>query len=96
MLKTPAEKPPTADVIALKALGFLASDDERFSRFMADTGLTPEMIRSGAGEPGFLAAVLDQVTADQTLLFLFAESCGISPSQIDQARLALSGAGHDF
>ena len=83
-------------MIALKALGFLADDDERFSRFMAMTGLTPQMIRSQAGEPGFLAAVLDHMTSDQTLLFLFAESCGISPSLIDQARLALSGAGHDF
>lgn len=85
-----------AEVIALKALGFLASDEDRLGRFMGLTGLTPEAIRKGAREAAFLGGVLDHVLADQTLLLVFAEGEGVSPDVVVKARRKLPGASVDF
>lgn len=90
------EKMQDAEVIALKALGFLASDEDRMSRFMGLTGLTPQAIRKHAGEPSFLGGVLDHVLADQTLLLVFAEGEGVSPDVVVKARRKLPGASVDI
>ena len=87
-----------AEVIALKALGFLASEPERLTRFMDLSGLSLETIRAaaGTGEAGFLSGVLDHLLGDQTLLLLFAEAEGVTPDRIDQLRRHLPGAPNDF
>ena len=96
MLKNRIENSPNAEVIALKALTFLASDEERFSRFLTVTGVSPQAIRSQAADPAFLAGILDHLRADQTLLLLFAEAEGLAPEAIDRARRALPGAADDL
>lgn len=96
MLKDTPQPAPESEVIALKALGFLASETERLERFMALSGLTPAAIRKQASEPQFLAGVLDHVLADQTLLLLFAESEGFTPGAVATARRQLPGAPVDF
>jgi len=96
MLKDHARNTAAAEVIALKALGFLASEPERLERFMALSGLSPEAIRKQASEPQFLAGVLDHVLADQTLLLLFAEAEDMAPEAAARARLQLPGASSDF
>jgi hypothetical protein len=95
----PASPPPRneeAEVIALKALGFLASDQERLERFMSLSGLTLSVIRQTASDPGFLAGVLDHLLADQTLLLAFAENAGLTPNDIQKYRRQLPGANLDF
>lgn len=79
-----------AQALAVAALGFIAGEPERLGRFLALTGLGPENLRAAAAEPGFLAAVLDHVLADQSELFVFAESAGTSPERIEAARGALA------
>ena len=96
MLKRPSETVEDAEVIALKALGFLASDPERLERFLAVTGLSLQAIRGQAAAPAFLAGVLDHLRADQSLLFLFAEAEDLAPERIDRARRLLPGAASDF
>ena len=96
MLKNPTGKTQEAEVIALKALEFLANDPERFGRFLELTGLSLQAIRKRAAEAAFLAGVLDHLRADQTLLFLFAETEGLTPGRIDAARRALPVAADDF
>lgn len=95
MLKNPTGNTEEAEVIALKALTFLASDEERLNRFLDITGLSPQAIRRQAAEPAFLGGVLDHVLSDQTLLFLFAESDDIPPQRIERARALLPGASHE-
>jgi len=87
-----------AEVIALKALGFLASEPERLRRFMDLSGLSLDAIRAGAGkgDAGFLAGVLDHLLGDQTLLLLFAEAEGVTPDHIGRLRRHLPGAPDDF
>ena len=71
--------------IALAVLGFLVDDDERLVRFLQEGGLSPGTIRESAGDPGFLAAVLDHVMADESLLLDCARSLGLKPEAIAQA-----------
>ena len=81
-----------AELIALKALGFLASDGERLGRFLALTGIAPQDIRAAAAEPAFLLGILDHLRGDQSLLLEFTSSEGIDPARIDAASHLLSGA----
>jgi hypothetical protein len=83
---------PSPEVIALKALGFLAQDGERFQRFLNLTGIELHAIRDAAADPAFLGGVLDHLLGDQTLLLVFAESEDLAPEQVARARRALPGA----
>jgi hypothetical protein len=80
-----------AEAIAVDALTFIATDANRLARFLDLTGLTPQSIRVAAHDAGFLLGVLDYIDADEALLKAFAESSGINPSTVPQARLALGG-----
>lgn len=78
--------PEAAETLAVEALAFLAEDPETLGRFLSATGLGPETLRAAASEPGFLAAVLEHVMADEALLLVFAERRRIRPMMIAAAR----------
>ena len=86
-----------AETIALSALAFLAEDVERLQRFLALTGLGPAELRSEARTPRILAAVLDHLLKDESLLLVFAASHGVAPELIAPAHSLLEqraqGAG---
>lgn len=81
-----------AEALAIQALSFVASDEERLGRFLALSGIGPADIRDAAREPGFLAGVLDFLVADERMLKVFAEEKGIPPREVGAALIAL-GAG---
>lgn len=81
-----------AEVIALKALEFLASEPERLVRFLDLTGSSIDVIRSSAASPAFLGGVLDHLLGDQTLLLLFAAHEGLPPEDLQRLRRHLPGA----
>ena len=83
-----------AEVLAIQALNFLATEPERLGRFLALSGLGPESIRAAAAESGFLAGVLAHLAEDETLLVAFAAEAGVKPAEVDRARRLL--AGGDF
>ncbi len=58
---------------------------------LAISGLGPQQLRPAAAEPGFLAGVLDYVSADESLLLGFADHAGIDPADVLRAQAALSG-----
>jgi hypothetical protein len=93
--KTP-DSTEDAEVTALQALGFLAAEPDRLSRFMALTGLDIAAIRAAASDPAFLGGVLDHVLADQSLLLIFAEEHGLKPERIGPLRRKLPGAPLDI
>jgi hypothetical protein len=76
--------------VAIDVLGFLAADPQRLMRFLNLTGLEPETVRDAAGSPGFLAAVLEYVTADETLLVACAAAIGMEPERVAAAHRALA------
>ena len=80
-----------AESVAIAALGFLAADPERLARFLALSGLGPHNLRQAATSPGFLAAVLDHLAADERLLVAFAAAQNVDPATVTSARDTLSG-----
>ena len=84
-----------AEAVAVAALSFLAADPDRLGGFLAQTGLGPDAIRAAAGEPGFLAGVLDHIVGDEPLLVAFAAHEGIDPFDVTRAQTALAGPQRD-
>ncbi|MDD9911385.1 MAG: DUF3572 domain-containing protein [Ahrensia sp.] len=80
-----------AERIAIVALGRLAADDELLMRFSALTGVPRNDFRAAAGEPGFLAGVLDFFAGHEPDLLALANASDISPESIVAAQMALSG-----
>ena len=76
--------------IALEAFTALSNHGGRLARFMNISGLTPETIRDAAGEPTFLAGILDYVASDESLLLELAREMDVKPERIMEARSALS------
>jgi hypothetical protein len=91
MNKAPRRSREAAEALAIQALNFLATEPQRFSRFLALSGLAPESIRAAAAESGFLAGVLAHLGEDETLLVAFAAEAGVTPADVDRARCALTG-----
>jgi hypothetical protein len=84
-----------AESIALQAFSFIADDEERLSRFLQITGLRTETVRTAASSPGFYAAILDYVAADEPLLVAAAKALNSKPEHIMQARWTLSPSEFD-
>jgi hypothetical protein len=91
MNKASGRSGEAAEALAIQALNFLATEPQRFSRFLALSGLAPDSIRAAAAEPGFLAGVLAHLGDDETLLVAFAAEAGVTPADVDRARRALAG-----
>lgn len=80
-----------AEGIAIEALSFLATEPDRLLRFLDVTGLTPQTLRTAAASPGFLAAVIEHVAADPSLVETYAANSGREPTDIARAHAILSG-----
>ena len=78
-----------AEALAIAALSFIASDAELLPRFLAITGIEASSIRRAAGEPGFLAGVLQFILAHEPTLIRFAEWTGTPPDAVSEALRAL-------
>jgi hypothetical protein len=78
-----------AEKLAIEALTFLAADQGRMAGFIAATGYGLAAIREEAGSPQFLAAILDFLMEDESLLLVFAAHTGCDPRQIGVAREVL-------
>jgi hypothetical protein len=76
--------------MAIQALGFLAAEPERLDPFLAQAGLSPDTLRRAAAAPGFLAAVLEHLTADEATLLAFCADAALSPETVAAARATLS------
>lgn len=77
-----AETKPDDDALALKALGWLLSDDRRATRFLAITGLDPDGLRALAGTTALDDAVLGFLEAHQPDLIACAEAIGVEPQRL--------------
>ncbi len=81
----------SAETLALKALGFLATDSEALVRFLRISGLEIEDLRMRAGDPDVLAGVMDYLLADDKLCEAFVNAEQINPQELHAARRALPG-----
>jgi len=81
----------SAETIALRALGWLAANDELFPVFLGATGAAETDLRTRAAEPEFLGAVLDFLMMDDAWVVAFCDSEGLSYQTPMMARAALPG-----
>lgn len=80
-----------AEVLAIKALGWLAAQDELLGVFMGASGVQPDELRTKAGDPEFLGAVLDFITMDDAWVVQFCNETGLAYEDPLRARQALPG-----
>ena len=81
----------SAEVLALQALGWLATNDDLLPAFLGSTGATEEDLRARAGDPQFLGAVLDFVMMDDAWVIAFCDALAVPYERLMQARAALPG-----
>ena len=79
----------TAETLALSALAWLLADGARADRLLATTGLTPEALREGVGDPSLLAAVIRFLEAHEPDLIACADDLHVSPAELVAARSQL-------
>jgi hypothetical protein len=80
-----------AETLALRALAWLAADDDLLGRFLGASGAAPGDLSSGAADPLFLAAVLDFLLTDDSLVIAFCDAAGYPYPAPMEARGALPG-----
>jgi hypothetical protein len=80
-----------AQTLAIDALVYLAGDQELMPRFLALTGITADQIRVAAGEPGFLAGVLQFYLAHEPTLVRYCEDTNTDPRHFREALFLLPG-----
>lgn len=78
-----------AQTIALKAVAFIAADEDLLPRFVALTGSGLDEIRSRIGDPAFLGGVLDFILGDEPTLLAFVEAEQLAPETPMAARQRL-------
>ncbi len=80
-----------AEVLALQALGWLASQDDLLATFLGASGAAIDDLRDRATDPAFLGAVLDFVLMDDAWVLGFADHAQIAPLMVLRARAGLPG-----
>ncbi len=85
-------KRESAETLALKAMAYVASDEQRLTGFMALSGTNLADLRDRADDPEVLAAVLDYLLSDEANLLAFCELEDIDPTLPGRARGELPGA----
>lgn len=93
--KTAALTREEAEALALRAVAWLAGNEELFLRFVAMSGLTVDHVRAGLTDPATLGAVLDFLLSDEPTLMAFTAAHDMPPDQPGRARRLLPGAPID-
>jgi Protein of unknown function (DUF3572) len=78
-----------AEALALSALAATLSDERRARRFLDLSGIDTDELRTRAGDPSLLAALLAFLEAHEPDLIEVAEAVGVKPSELVAAREAL-------
>jgi hypothetical protein len=89
MYKLHAMQREEAEILALKALSFLAAGDKRLERFLAATGMDLNDLRSSASDTAVQSGILDYFLENEGLLLAFCESSGLEPKLAVEARSLL-------
>jgi hypothetical protein len=82
-----------AETVGLRALAWLAGNDELLPVFLGSTGASLDDLRAGAGDAAFLGSVLDFVMMDDAWVVAFCDAAGLPYEAPMRARAALPGGG---
>lgn len=81
----------SAEMIAVRALRWLAGNDDLLRVFLGATGSGAEDLRAQAGDPAFLGAVLDFLAMNDAWIIGFCDAENLAYEVPMQARRALPG-----
>lgn len=81
----------SAEILGLRVLGWMASNDDLLPVFQGATGASEADIRAGAADPSFLGALMDFVMMDDAWVMQCCDSLGLGYDSLFQARQALPG-----
>lgn len=84
-------KQELAETHALALLAWLAGEEEILPLFMGATGVGEDDLRARAGEPEFLASVMDFLLMDDAWVLQGAAATGIAAPNFAMIRAALPG-----
>jgi hypothetical protein len=82
-----------AELLAIRALGWLAGNDELWPVFLGATGAQVASLRAAAADPAFLVSVLDFLTQDDAMVIAFCDAEALPYAAPLMARRALPGGG---
>lgn len=80
-----------AELIGLKAVAWLAANDELFPVFLGASGASESDFKTGLSDPWFQGSILDFLLMDDAWVVEFCDTQGLSYDSIMQARAALPG-----
>lgn len=80
-----------AEVLGLKALAWLAGNEDLLPTFLGSTGTNEDDLRARAADPAFLGAVLDFLMMDDAWVVGFCDANTIPYEHVMPARAALPG-----
>jgi len=80
-----------AEILAIRAIEWLATDPDIMHRFLATTGTTLAEMQAHPDNPDVLASVLDFLLMDDRSIKAFSDASGYNPESPLQARQALPG-----
>ena len=83
--------PDEAEVLALKALTWLAGNEDLLAVFLNASGASAADLHAEASNPAFLCGILDFLTMDDAWVMAFTQSEGVDPHSLLAARSALPG-----
>lgn len=82
----------SAEIVALRALGWLMSQDDLRGVFLGASGLAESDLRARAGDPDLLASVLDFLLMNDAWIVAFCDAQGLADYDSPRrARAALPG-----
>lgn len=85
-----------AEIVALQALSWLASEEDLLPVFLGTTGASIEDLRERAADADFLGSVLDFLMNDDAWVMRFCDSVNLSYETPMHARAALPGGGQRY
>ena len=85
-----------ADIIALKAVTYLLSDEKRISWLLGETGLDTTDLKKSPDNPEILAGILDFLLSHEDILIDFCDTCAIDPASLQKIRHLFPGATQEY
>lgn len=83
----------SAEVVGLKAVAWMAGNEELLPVFLGATGASEADMRAGVADPAFLGALLDFIMMDDDWVVAFCDAQGLTYDTPMRARMSLPGAG---
>ena len=81
----------SAEIIALRALGWLVSQPDELGGFLNASGAAPGDLAGLARDPQFLAALIDYLLETDDRVLACTADLGLPPTALGEARQGLPG-----